>query len=249
MPGGLDVVWPEELADLRPSDGGRAFMCALRVDLDTAAADDAGVWGVVDQVMGHAVLTALPEEDRRAVPDRAPDVVNVIVEDVIAPVHVLGAGPISTEDDAGAAEIFDVVADDTIALGVKIESQRGTLAVSEATSFDGASGGAAQAQCGGRPIVRLPVVLHARAGSAMPRVAVVALEGQSAESKIAHERVVGAAFVEPALHANQFGQQRCADIVARRVAFIGPEVNAAFVAIEHPLAGLVKHRKDVLDPG
>lgn len=80
--------------------------------------DYAGVWGVVNEVMGDKVFAGLPKEDARRVGMDPSGVMDMVVLNQVLVAEVFGARTVSTDQDAGAANVFDMIGSDTVFLAV-----------------------------------------------------------------------------------------------------------------------------------
>lgn len=71
--------------------------------------DDAGVGGVVDEVVDDAIFAALPKEDAGGVGLDFSNVVDVVILDEVVMTKVFGARAVARDENASAAEVLDVI--------------------------------------------------------------------------------------------------------------------------------------------
>ena len=89
-----------------------------------------------------------------------PDMVNVIVVNKVAFVHILGAGTIAAKQDAATAQTFDMVAGNFILLTMQVHTNRAASAVKKMTLINNAVLGSTQANQRVVFVEHVPVVLR-----------------------------------------------------------------------------------------
>ncbi|MDA7934043.1 hypothetical protein N9C66_06550 [Akkermansiaceae bacterium] len=72
----------------------------------------------MNEVVGDKVLAGLPKEDVRQVGMDPSGVMDMVVLDQVVVAEVFGARAVSTDQDAGAANVFDMIGSDTVFLAV-----------------------------------------------------------------------------------------------------------------------------------
>src|SRR5262249_2744463 len=130
---------------------------------------------------------------------------DMVAEDLVLPVDVLHAGPVSDQHDAALAHRADLVALDPVLLRIEIQPDGGAAAVAELAVLNRAVLGAAQAYEGGGLGDHLPIVLNAGV-AAGPDVAIRVGERQSAEDQVANRHVGGTGAIDLTLDPDQFPQ-------------------------------------------
>ncbi len=70
------------------------------------------------QIVGNAVVSALPDHDAWRMRIDSANVMNVIVVNQIVPVHVLGPRAVAAEQYAGTSHLIDDVARNCVLLAV-----------------------------------------------------------------------------------------------------------------------------------
>ena len=89
---------PRQAGDLMPSDRSAKFPPLSREEVGHASGNDhPGIGCVVDQIVCHAVLTALPDHDPRRMGINPAYVVNMVVVNKVLSIHVFGAGAVAAE--------------------------------------------------------------------------------------------------------------------------------------------------------
>lgn len=82
--------------DFLPAQGVATLAGPLSIPSDASADDNARIGHVVHMIVRDAVAAALPYEDARCVPQDPADVVDVVVDDCVVYVDILGAGTIAS---------------------------------------------------------------------------------------------------------------------------------------------------------
>src|SRR5215472_8451878 len=119
----------------------------------------------------------------------------MVAEDLVLPVDVLHAGPVSDQHDAALAHRADLITFDPVLLRVEIQPDGGAAAVTELAILDRALLGAAQADESVRLIDHLPVVLNADVVPE-PDIAIRVGERQSAEDEVSNRHIGGTGAID-----------------------------------------------------
>ena len=98
--------------------------------------DDSAIVSVVDQIVRHAVLAALPNHDAGGMKIDLANVVDVVVENQIVAIDVLGSRAVAAQQDASAAQVLNMVAGDSVFLPMQIHADRAAAAVAKVASLD-----------------------------------------------------------------------------------------------------------------
>ena len=241
--------------DLVPADARRALphledVVGLFRDEELrphAAQADRLAGHVVNGVVGDPVLRTLVQDDPVRMPENLPEVVEMVVHDLVVPVDILRAGTVSEQEDAGAAEVAEFVAGDDDSLAMQVQPDGLATAVEEPAVFDPAVFRTPQAEQSVALVDHRPVVLdrHVVVGDGVP----VALgEGETVEHDAPDGRVRRAFDIDVALDAHQLHQGRREDLVAGLL-LQRPEVEFLLFRIEDPLSGVGQALGHVFDRG
>ena len=154
------------------------------------------------------------------------EMMEMVVDDLVVLVDILGAGAVSEQEDARAAEVIDLIARDDVPLAMEIEPDGFAAAIEEPAVLDPAFFRSAQAKQPVSLVDHRPVVLN-RHGVVRDDVPVALGEGDAFEHDAADGGVRRPFDVDVALHANEFHQGRREDLVSGLVPH-GPEVEFLF---------------------
>ena len=201
---------------------------------------------VVNVIVGDVVLAALPHHHPHRMPIDQAAMVDMVADNLVLPVDILHAGPVSDQHDAALAHRADLVALDPVLLRVDIQPDGGAAAVAELAIFDRAVLRAAQAHKSVRLVDHFPVVLNADIVPG-PDIAIRVGERQSAEDEVSNRHVGGTGDIDLTLHPDQFAQARRQDPL--RLLRARPEVELAGMGIERPCARVVQNLENILHPG
>ena len=113
----------------------------------------------MDQVIGHSVLSTLPDHNAWGMQIDLPQVMNVIIEHEVFPVHVLGTWTVAAEQDSGPAQLFKMIADNSVFLAVQIHTDRAAATMQKVTILDRAIFGSTKAHQSVGFVMHVPVML------------------------------------------------------------------------------------------
>jgi hypothetical protein len=105
----------------------------------------------------------------------------MLLYDEVVLVNVLCAGAVSAEQNARAADVLDVVADDSVFLSMQVHPYCTAAAVDKVALLDGAVLGPAQTDQRVGLVVHVPIVLQAFVVLGQ-RIALAVHEGQAPEA-------------------------------------------------------------------
>ena len=160
----------------------------------------------MNEVVGDAVLATLPHHDSRCRPVDFAGVVNPIVGDLVLPIHVFGAGPVTRQQHADATNVADLVVRDPILLAMQIQPYGGAAASGEAARLYRTGFGSSQTDSGGWTIEHFPMVLQAPAGETVPPETFRMTECQAAKDQPLDRLIFRSVVVGQLLYPHQFCQ-------------------------------------------
>ena len=110
--------------------------------------------------MGDPVLRALVQDDPVGMPVDLAEMMEMVVDDLVVLVDILGAGAVSEQENARAAEVVDLIARDDVPLAVEIEPDGFAAAIEEPAVLDPAFFRSPQAKQPMSLVDHRPVVLN-----------------------------------------------------------------------------------------
>ena len=75
---------------------------------------------MVDQVVRHMIVAALPNHDRRRGPVNFPGVMHQVVDHLVVVIRVFSAGTITGQQNGHRTDVGELIADDAILLARQI---------------------------------------------------------------------------------------------------------------------------------
>ena len=164
MKEGSNLFWGRffrHLTDFMFPDGSAKLPTFFGEEMAHEPRDDhSTIRHVVYQVVGDTILAALPDHNARRMQIDSAHVMDVVVEDQIVSIDILGSRAVTAQQDACATHVLDMVPSDFVFLSVQIDTDRTAAAMGKMTIFDHTVLSAAQTNQRIGLVVHIPVVLQ-----------------------------------------------------------------------------------------
>ena len=202
-------------SNLMPPYGPGAFLNTQSVPDDPPRDTYSRIGQIVDEVVSDSVLAALPHEKAGRPVVQFADVVDQVVRNKVLPVHIFGAGAVTGEQDANAAQMLKVVPNYPVPLGIQIKTNARATGGGEVAVFNGTILCTTESQHRTGTVEAFPVVLKSPSGLAMPRETVAVSESQATKDDILDRNIFRPFVIGLAFNADQLGKNWSHNIIAR----------------------------------